>query len=55
MTDGEDHQFVLDGELEDEDDDYMSWEGHDSSKEKEDDKSTGGEPDGREFPARQVV
>jgi hypothetical protein len=38
LTDGEDLQFLLDGELEDEDDDDdMSWEGHDSSSEEEDD------------------
>jgi hypothetical protein len=35
VTDGEDLQFLLDGEPEDEDD--MSWEGHDSSSEEEDD------------------
>jgi hypothetical protein len=40
LTDGEDLQFLLDGELEDEDDD-VSWEGHDSSsEEEEDDEST---------------
>jgi hypothetical protein len=39
LTDGEDLQFLLDGELEDEDD--VSREGHDSSsKEEEDDEST---------------
>jgi hypothetical protein len=38
LTDGEDLQFLLDGELEDEDDDDdVSWEGHDSSLEEEDD------------------
>jgi hypothetical protein len=38
LTDGEDLQFLLDGELEDEDDDDdVSWEGHDSSSEEEDD------------------
>jgi hypothetical protein len=38
MTDGEDLQFLLNGELEDEDDDDdVSWEGHDSSSEEEDD------------------
>jgi hypothetical protein len=36
LTDGEDLQFLLDGELEDEDDDDVSWEGHDSSLEEED-------------------
>jgi hypothetical protein len=39
LTDGEDLKFLLDGELEDEDD--VSWEGHNSSsKEEEDDEST---------------
>jgi hypothetical protein len=38
LTDGEDTQFLLDGELKDEDDDDdMSWEGHNSSLEEEDD------------------
>jgi hypothetical protein len=38
LTDGEDLQFLLDGELEDEDgNDDVSWEGHDSSLEEEDD------------------
>jgi hypothetical protein len=39
LTDGEDLQFHLDGELEDEDDDGddVSWEGNDSSSEEEDD------------------
>jgi hypothetical protein len=38
LTDGEDLLFLLDGELEDEDDnDDVSWEGHDSSSEEEDD------------------
>jgi hypothetical protein len=38
LTDGEDLQFLLDGELEDEDDDdEVSWKGHDSSSEEEDD------------------
>jgi hypothetical protein len=42
LTDGEDLQFLLDGELEDEDDDDdMSWEGHDSSSEEEDDRRQG--------------
>jgi hypothetical protein len=42
LTDGEDLQFLLDGELKDEDnDDDVSWEGHDSSSEEEDgDEST---------------
>jgi hypothetical protein len=38
LTDGEDLQFLLDGELEDENNnDDVSWEGHDSSSEEEDD------------------
>jgi hypothetical protein len=38
LTDGEDLQFLLDGELEDEDNDNdVSWEGQDSSSEEEDD------------------
>jgi hypothetical protein len=38
LTNSEDLQFLLDGELEYEDDgDDMSWEGHDSSSEEEDD------------------
>jgi hypothetical protein len=42
LTDGDDLQFLLNGELEDEDDDDDgSWEGHDSSSEEEDgDEST---------------
>jgi hypothetical protein len=46
LTDGEDLQFLLDGELEDEDDDDdLSWEGHDSSSEEEDgDESTEEDP-----------
>jgi hypothetical protein len=46
LTDGEDLQFLLDGELEDEDDDDdVSWEGHDSSSEEEDnDESTEEDP-----------
>jgi hypothetical protein len=42
LTDGEDLQFLPDGELEDEDDnDDVSWEGHDSSLEEEEyDEST---------------
>jgi hypothetical protein len=46
LTDGEDLQFLPDGELEDEDDnDDVSWEGHDSSLEEEDDdKSTEEDP-----------
>jgi hypothetical protein len=38
LTDDEDLKFLLDGELEDEDDNNdVSWEGHDSSSEEEDD------------------
>jgi hypothetical protein len=38
LTDGEDLQFLLDGELEDEDDDDdESWDGYDSSSEEEED------------------
>jgi hypothetical protein len=42
LTDGENLQFLLNGELEDENnDDDVSWEGHDSSsKEEDDDEST---------------
>jgi hypothetical protein len=42
LTDGEDRQFLLNGELEDEDDDDdESWDGYDSSsEEEEDDEST---------------
>jgi hypothetical protein len=41
LTDGEDLQFLLDGELKDEDDDDdVSWEGHDSSLEEEDDNES---------------
>jgi hypothetical protein len=42
LTDGEDLQFLLDGELEDGDnDDDVFWDGHDSSsEEEEDDEST---------------
>jgi hypothetical protein len=45
-TDGEDLQLLLDGELEDEDDDNdESWDGYDSSsREEEDDKSTEEDP-----------
>jgi hypothetical protein len=32
LTDGEDLQFLLDGELEDDDDDDESWDGYDSSR-----------------------
>jgi hypothetical protein len=38
LTNGEDLQFLLDGELEDEDeDDNESWDGYDSSSEEEED------------------
>jgi hypothetical protein len=41
LTDSKDLQFLLDGELEDEDDDDdISWEGHDSSEEEDDNEST---------------
>jgi hypothetical protein len=41
LTDGEDLQFLLDGELEDEDDDDdESWDGYNSSAEDDDDEST---------------
>jgi hypothetical protein len=41
LTDGEDLQFLLDRELEDEDDvDDVSWEGHDSSSEEEDENES---------------
>jgi hypothetical protein len=51
LTDGEDLQFLLDGELEDEDDnDDVSWEGHDSSSEEEDgDESTEEDPTAGSF------
>jgi hypothetical protein len=49
LTDGENLQFPLDGELEDEDDD-VSWEGHDSSLEEEDgDESTEEDPTAGSF------
>jgi hypothetical protein len=39
LTNDEDLQFLLDGELEDEDeDDDVSWEGHDSPEEEDDDE-----------------
>jgi hypothetical protein len=40
LTDGEDLEFLLDGELEDEDNDDESWDGYDSSSEDDDDEST---------------
>jgi hypothetical protein len=44
LTDGEDLQFLLDGELKDEDDDE-SWDGYDSSSEEEEgDESTEEDP-----------
>jgi hypothetical protein len=48
LPDGEDLQFLLDGELEDEDDE--SWDGYDpSSEEEEDDKSTEEDPTAGSF------
>jgi hypothetical protein len=45
LTDGEDLQFLLDGELEGEDDDNdVSWEGHSSSQEEDGDESTEEDP-----------
>jgi hypothetical protein len=45
LTNGEDLQFLLNGELEDEDDDDESWDGYDSSsEEEEDDESTEVDP-----------
>jgi hypothetical protein len=46
LADGEDLQFLLDGELEDggDDDDDESWDGYDSSEEEEDDKLTKEDP-----------
>jgi hypothetical protein len=50
LIDGEDLQFLLDGELKDEDDDDdISWEGHDSSDEENDDESTEEDPMTRSF------
>jgi hypothetical protein len=51
LIDGEDLQFLLAGELEDEDDnDDVSWEGHDSSsEEEEDDESTEEDPTAGSF------
>jgi hypothetical protein len=51
LTNGKDLQFLLDGELEDEDDnDDVSWEGHDSSSEEEDgDESTEEDSTARSF------
>jgi hypothetical protein len=51
LTDGEDLQFPLDGELEDEDDDDdESWDGYDSSsEEEEDDESTEEDPTAGSF------
>jgi hypothetical protein len=49
LIDGEDLQFLLDGELEDEDDDE-SWDGYDpSSEEEEDDESTEEDPTALSF------
>jgi hypothetical protein len=45
LTDGEDLQFLLNGEMEDEDDDdNESWDGYDSSSEDDDDESTEEDP-----------
>jgi hypothetical protein len=51
LTDGEDLQFLLDGEMEDEDDDDdVSWEAHDSSSKEEDgDESTEEDPTAGSF------
>jgi hypothetical protein len=50
LTNGENLQFLLDGELEDEDDDDVSWEGHNSSSEEEDgDESTKEDPTAGSF------
>jgi hypothetical protein len=50
LTDGEDLQFLLNGELEDEDDnDDVSWEGHDSSEEEDVDESTEEDPTAGSF------
>jgi hypothetical protein len=51
LTDGEDLQFLLDGELENEDDDDdESWDGYDSSsEEEEDDESTEEDPTAGSF------
>jgi hypothetical protein len=50
LTDGEDLQFLLDGELEDEDDDDDgSWDGYKSSLEDDDDKSTEEDPTAGSF------
>jgi hypothetical protein len=51
LTNGEDLQFLLDKELEDEDnDDDVSWEGHDSSsKEEDDDELTEEDPTAGSF------
>jgi hypothetical protein len=51
LTDGEDLQFLLDGELEDgDDDDDGSWDGYDSSsEEEEDDKLTEEDPTAGSF------
>jgi hypothetical protein len=46
----EDDEFLLDGELEDEDDgDDVSWEGHDSSEEEDDEESTEEDPTAGSF------
>jgi hypothetical protein len=50
QTDGEHLQFLLNEELEDEDDNGdVSWEGHDSSEEEDDDESTEEDPTAGSF------
>jgi hypothetical protein len=50
LTDGEDLQFLPDGELEDEDDDNdVSWEGHNSSSKEDNDESTKEDPTAGSF------
>jgi hypothetical protein len=50
LIDGEDLQFLLVGELEDEDDDDESWDGYDpSSEEEKDDESTEEDPTAGSF------
>jgi hypothetical protein len=50
LIDGEDLQFLLDGELEDEDDDNdESWDGYNSSSEDDNDESTEEDPTAGSF------
>jgi hypothetical protein len=50
LSDGEDLQFLLDGELEDEDDDDdESWDGYDSSSEEDNNESTEEDPTAGSF------